>query len=154
MGMHADRRAWKLIDRNFQYGLAFRLLIASIALFLAGLVLVFAPSIYLLATTSDPRVLAETAEEFLLLHKRIWPAAIFCFAGAFAYCLLLSRRIAGPVYRINTVLEQLLRNERPERVTFRKNDWFQPTAELLERLAEKLLGSPGGRGTPPGGGGI
>jgi len=43
--MHADRRAWKLIDSNFQYGLAFRLLIASIALFLAGLVLVVAPAI-------------------------------------------------------------------------------------------------------------
>lgn len=150
MGKTADRRVWNLIDRKFQYGLAVRLLFASFLMFLAGLVLVFAPSIYLLATTSDPGVVEETAAEFLLLHKRIWPAAIFCFAGAFAYCLLLSRRIAGPVYRINAVLEQLLREERPERITFRKDDWFHPTAELLERLSGKLHGPPGKTG---GGGG-
>jgi len=149
---HPDRRCWKVIDRKFQYGLAFRLLFSAILLFLAGLVLVFSPSIFLLGTTSDPETLEKSATELLVLHKRIWPAALFCFAGVFIYCLFLSRRIAGPVYRINTVLEQLLRDERPTRITFRKNDWFHPTAELLERLSDKLHGPSRKDGETMGGG--
>ncbi len=142
MGYRPDRRAWSLIDRKFQYGLAFRLFIASALLSLAGLVLVFAPSVYHLGAATDPEILEKAAEEFLLLHKRVWPAVLLCFAGVFIYCIILSRRIAGPICRINAVLEQLLQDKRPGKVTFRKNDWFHPTASLLERLSSKLHGPP------------
>src|SRR5512134_2674296 len=112
--------------------MAWRLLLVVAAFFVAGIVLVFAPSAIVLATGNDPKALEPAAEEFLALHRRIWPAALFSFAGVFVYCLFYSHRIAGAVYRIDAVLRQLLRDEYPVRVQFRKGDYFQHTAQLLE----------------------
>ena len=135
-----DRRRSRIVDRPFQFGLAWRFLLVMAALFFAGILLVFAPSIYVLATTKDLESLEPAAMEFLLLHKRIWPAAILSFAGLFVYTLVFSHRIAGPVYRINSVLRQMLRGEFPEKVVFRGKDCFGETAELLTELSAKLSG--------------
>jgi hypothetical protein len=126
------------VDRKFQLGLAWRLLLVMTGFFVAGIVLAFAPSAVILSTGSDPRSLEAAAEEFLVLHRRIWPAALLSFAGVFAYCLLFSHRIAGPVHRIDAVLRQLLRDEYPPGVEFRKNDYFLTTAQLLSELSRKL----------------
>jgi hypothetical protein len=138
------------VDRQFQFGLAWRLLIVLVALFAAGILLVFAPSAYVLATRSDLSALEPAAAEFLILHRRIWPAALLSFAGLFVYALLFSHRIAGPVYRINAVLRLLLRNEYPETVRFREHDYFHPTAELLTELSRKLSGRPASPPPPEG----
>jgi len=155
VGERADRRRTRLVDRKFQFGMAWRLLLVVTGFFAAGIVLAFAPSAIVLATGSDPRSLEAAAEEFLVLHRRIWPAALLSSAGVFAYCLLLSHRIAGPVHRINAALRQMLRGETPAEIRFRKGDYFHPTAELLAELSRKLRG-PGsdaapGPGGPPGG---
>jgi hypothetical protein len=140
------RRCGTIVDRHFQFGLALRLLLVVTVFFLVGLALVFAPSFYLLASTNDPKALENAATEFLLLHKRIWPAAILSFAAVFVFALRFSHRIAGPVYRINAVLRQFLRDEYPERITFRKNDYFVSTAALLEQLSAKMKDGIGRRG--------
>ncbi|MBE0568974.1 MAG: hypothetical protein IH577_04795 [Deltaproteobacteria bacterium] len=133
-----NRRRSRLVDRQFQFRLAFRFLIAQTILFAGGILLVFLPSIYVLATTQDLKTLEPAAAELLVLHKRIWPAAALAFAGVFAYSLLISHRIAGPVYRINETLRLLLADEPVEQVKFREKDYFQPTAELLTELSRKL----------------
>ena len=155
MGEQADRRRTRLVDRKFQFGLAWRLLLVMTGFFAAGIVLVFAPSAIVLVTGSDLRSLELAAEEFLVLHRRIWPAALLSFAGVFVYCLLFSHRVAGPVYRINAALRRMLRGDPPAEVCFRKGDYFHPTAELLTELSRKLRG-PGsdaasGSGGPPDG---
>jgi hypothetical protein len=131
--------------------MAWRLALVVTGFFAAGIVLAFAPSAVVLTRGSDLRSLEAAAEEFLVLHRRIWPAAILSFAGIFAYCLIFTQRIAGAVYRIDAVLRQLLRDEYPARVRFRKGDCFQPTAQLLEELSRKLSEPRGGK--PPSGGG-
>jgi len=143
----ADRRRTRLVDRKFQFGLAWRLLLVVSGFFLAGIVLVFAPSAIELVTETDLKSLEPAAEEFLVLHRRIWPAALFSFAGVFLYCLLFSHRVAGPVHRINAALRQMLRGEPPAEVRFRKRDYFHPTAELLTQLSRKLRGP--GSDAPP-----
>jgi hypothetical protein len=90
------------------------------------------------------------AEEFLVLHRRIWPAAILTFAGVFAYCIVFSHRVAGPVYRINAVLRQILREETPGEIRFRKGDYFHSTAELLTELSRKMHGSGSAEAARPG----
>jgi hypothetical protein len=146
-----DRRRTRLVDRKFQFGLAWRLLLVMAVFFVAGIVLVFAPSVIILATGSDLKALEAAAEEFLVLHGRIWPAALLSFAGVFAYCLLFSHRIAGPVHRINAALRQMLQGKPPAQVRFRKGDYFHPTADLLTELCRKL--NSHGSGAPPGSGG-
>jgi len=130
--------------------MAVRLLLALTILSGAGIALAFAPSAYVLATTSDLKSLEPAAAEFLVLHQRLWPAAIITFAGIFVYAILFSHRIAGPVYRINAVLRALIDDRDPTVVKFRDGDCFQPTAALLKELSEKMRGSRQAAPTSPG----
>jgi hypothetical protein len=137
------------VDREFQFNLAWHYLLVT-ALFLgAGLVLVFAPSAYVLLTTDDLKSLEPAVTEFFVLHKRIWPAAFITLAGVFLYSLLIGHRIAGSMFRVNETLRQLLRDEFPESVRFRKSNYFHDTAKLLEglsgMLAGRRTGEPAGR---------
>ncbi len=128
-------------------GLALRLLLVLTILFAAGIALAFLPSIYVLATTNDLKSLEPAAAEFLVLHKRLWPAALLSLAGIFFYVITFSHRVAGPVFRINAILRALIEDRDPSVVTFRDGDYFQTTAALLKELSEKLRASR--RTTPP-----
>lgn len=129
--------------------MAWRMLLAFLLFFAIGIILVFAPSMSGLLLGADLGELEPAAQEFLILHRRIWPAVLFVLAGLFLYTAFLSHRIAGPIYRINEVLQALLRGEYPGSVRLRKGDHFHQTAELLERLSRQLAGQR--EGDPPGG---
>jgi hypothetical protein len=150
LGTVENRRRTRIVDRQFQLGLAARLLLVLTALFAAGIALAFAPSAYVLATTNDLKSLEPAAAEFLVLHRRLWPAAFLSFAGIFVYAIFFSHRIAGPVYRINAVLRALIDGRDPPAVKFRDGDYFLPTATLLGELAEKMRASRQGAPTRPG----
>jgi hypothetical protein len=150
LGTVENRRRTRIVDRQFQLGLAVRLLLVLTALFAAGIALAFAPSAYVLATTNDLKSLEPAAAEFLVLHRRLWPAAFLSFAGIFVYAIFFSHRIAGPVYRINAVLRALIDGRDPPAVKFRDGDYFLPTATLLGELAEKMRISREGAPTRPG----
>jgi hypothetical protein len=147
----------RLIDRSFQLELAWRLMIVYFLFFLGGLVIVFAPSMYRLATGSNLNKIEPAAREFLILHDRVWPAALFIFGGVFLYTLRFSHRIAGPIHKINSVLRKMLEGEYPDKVTLRRGDFFHTTAGLIERLSRKALqgedkGEDGGNGSRKAGG--
>jgi len=157
LGAVENRRRTRIVDRQFQLGLAVRLLLVLTILFAAGLVIAFAPSYYVLATTSDLKSLEPAAAEFLVLHERLLPAALISLAGIFLYAIFFSHRIAGPMYRINSILRALIEDREPPVVKFRDDDYFQPTADLLEELSEKMraarrIPTPRTGGDPPHGG--
>ncbi len=151
-----NRRKTRLVDRQFQFGLAWRMLLVFLLFFAIGILVVFAPSTIGLLTGADLAELEPAAEEFLILHRRIWPAVLIVLAGVFVYTLLFSHRIAGPIHRINQMLQMMLRGEYPGSITLRKGDHFRQTAELLERLSRQLArqreegapGRPAGAGDP------
>ena len=151
MGAVEDRRRTRIVDRQFQLGLAVRLLLVLTALFAAGIALAFLPSIYVLATTNDLKSLEPAAAEFLVLHKRLWPAALLSLAGIFLYVIFFSHRLAGPVHRINAILRALIEDREPPVVKFRDGDYFQPTAALLKELSEKMRASRRTTAPRPGG---
>ena len=154
MGAGEDRRRTRIVDRQFQLGLAVRLLLVLTILFAAGLVVAFAPSYYVLATTNDLKSLEPAAAEFLVLHKRLLPTALLSLAGIFLYAFFFSHRIAGPLYRVNAILRALIEDREPPVVKFRDDDYFQPTAALLKELSGKMRGArrtaaPHPEGDPP-----
>lgn len=135
-----NRRRSRLVDSRFQLGLAWRMLLVFLLFLFGGVVLVFAPSMIALFTGESLEALEPAAVEFLVLHKRMWPAVLFVLVGLAGYTVLLSHRIAGPIFRINSVLRKMLDGEFPPTVAFRRGDYFGETAELLERLSQKLSG--------------
>lgn len=145
MTQAVNRRRKGLVSRRFQVGLAWRFLIVFLVLFSCGMAMIFVPSLVGVATGVHLEELEGSAAELLILHRRIWPAALFVAVGMFLYTLWLSHRIAGPVYRINTVLRQLLDGNPPPGVGLRKGDFFHETAALLDELVrrgEESLPSP------------
>ena len=143
MGAGEDRRRERIVDRRFRLGLAVRLLLVLTILFATGLLLAFAPSYYVIATTNDLKSLEPAAAEFLVLHKRLLPAALFSLAGIFLYALFFSRRITGTVHGINAILRALIEDRDPPVVKFRDDDYFQSTAVLLKELSENMRASRG-----------
>ncbi len=139
MAYSVKRQRFRMIDREIQLGLAWRMMFAFILFLLAGVIVMFAPSMYRLAAGSKIDEL-QAAREFLILHTRIWPAVLVTLAGVFAYTLYFSQRIAGPIYRINATLKEMLEGESPEHVILRNGDYFQETADLLQALSRKLAG--------------
>ncbi len=150
-----NRRKGRLVNRQFQIGFAWRILLVFLLFFFLGIFLVFAPSMVGLFTGESLETLEPAANEFLILHQRIWPAVVIVLLGMFAYTIVVSHRIAGPIYRINDVLRSMIRGELPHTVTFRKGDYFQETAELLQTLADTLVagGRTGGGSGPQESGG-
>ena len=151
MGTVQQRRRTRIVDRQFQLGLAVRLLLVLAILFAVGLLLAFAPSYYVLATTNDLKSLEPAAAEFLVLHKRLLPAALLSLAGIFLYAIFFSRRITETFHGINAILRALIEGRDPPVVNFRGDDYFQPTASLLSELSEKLRASRGNTSPRPGG---
>lgn len=145
-----NRRRTKVVDGKFQFGIALRLILVLTGMLAAGIVFAFAPSFYVLATTDDLKSLEPASVEFLLLHRRLWPAVLLSFVGIFVYSLYFSHRIAGPLYRFNSVLRALLEDREPEVLKIREGDYFGETAALLERLAKKIGASRNGAPTRSG----
>jgi len=155
LGAVEDRRRTRIVDRKFQLGLTVRLLLVLTILFAVGLLLAFAPSYYVLATTNDLKTLEPAAAEFLVLHKRLLPAALLSLAGISIYAIFsaifFSHRIAGPLHRINAILKALIEDRDPPVEKFRDDDYFQPTAALLKELSEKMRAARGSTAPRTGG---
>jgi signal transduction histidine kinase len=132
-----------MVNRELQFGLAWRMMIAYLLFLFIGIALMFAPSMLRLATGSKIEELAPAAREFLILHNRIWPAVLVTLAGVFLYTLFISHRIAGPIYRINATLKKMQEGEYPDKVSLRNGDFFHETAELLQDLSRKLAAEQG-----------
>lgn len=132
------RQRFRLVDKQYQFGLAWRMLGAFLLFFIIGIILVFAPSVFRLLTGATLTELEPASQEFLILHDRIWPAVLFVLVGMFLYTLWFSHRIAGPIYRINSVLQTMMKGEYPKRVALRKGDHFHSTVDLLEALSRQL----------------
>jgi len=138
------RSKFRLINKNVQLGLAWRMMFAFTFFLIVGIALMFAPSMFRIAAGSKVDEM-QAAREFLILHTRIWPAVLVTLGGVFAYTLYFSQRIAGPIYRINATLKKMTKGEYPRDVTLRRKDFFMETADLLQSLSRKLAGKQTGK---------
>jgi methyl-accepting chemotaxis protein len=77
---------------------------------------------------------AAAATQLLALHARFWPAFTVVAATFIAHQLIVSHRIAGPLYRIRQVLRSLARGELPPEVRLRKRDMLTEEADELNAL--------------------
>ena len=85
-------------------------------------------------------ILACSTGAFLVVrlsHKWFWSAILLFVAGTFV-SLWVSRKITGPLYRLEQHLEQILSGAvEGKPLKFRENDHLEHLAELLNQLAAK-----------------
>lgn len=135
----------QILIENFQY----RLLAANLIYFFA-ILLIFAAALFLpLIIHLESAALSwvekqEPASQFLSLHTRLWPAIFVVFVLLAIHSLVVSHRIAGPLYRLRSVLKAVAKGDLSVRATIRKNDYLATEAdavnELIAALTRKITG--------------
>jgi nitrogen fixation/metabolism regulation signal transduction histidine kinase len=62
------------------------------------------------------------------------PAFVLSLVGG----ILISHRVAGPIFRLKKVLAQISNGEAPSSIQMRKNDYLRELIPLLKAIAEKI----------------
>ena len=131
------RRRKKVINPRYQLQSAFSW---AISLFVYSLILgfiIFYPlsqELYFAVTAAEK---ARISELIMTLHKRIWPAVFMVSVLVWLQVILVSHRVAGPVYRLEKDVEELLNGNFSGRMKLRRSDQF---ANELERTFNGLAG--------------
>lgn len=85
----------------------------------------------------------ELLERYLLTTEKlllIGSILIIIFSGLLlaTIALLHSHRVAGPLYRIEKILEEMKEGKNPGKITLRKGDRVERLAELLEEVGKVI----------------
>ncbi|MEZ5285018.1 MAG: prepilin-type N-terminal cleavage/methylation domain-containing protein [Vicinamibacterales bacterium] len=114
--------------------------LAATTVLLSGFaVVLFGPSVYDLLWGTEHEQL-EAATLFLQLHHRLWPSLLALGAAFVALTLVLSHRVAGPLYRFRVVFEAVTRGELWVRTQIRRKDYPREEGAALTRMVVSLRG--------------
>lgn len=141
------RRRIKLIRPSLQLKLIFVFLGMSASSMLLQFIL-FMGSMTEVATLlpNDGLVLVESMPA--VLYRTLLVSFIVFLPLMFMVGVLVTFRIAGPVYRFEQYLKQVIRGERPGDCRLRKGDELWDICELINRATEPLRVSDGSADSP------
>jgi methyl-accepting chemotaxis protein len=112
---------------------------------LFGAVLILAYLFFLIASvlltpnfSPTPNAGRESANQFIMLAERFWPAFAASFFAALAFGLFLTRRLAGPLYRFEQTIKSILKGDLSIRIRLREKDEFQDLALLLNQAIVEI----------------
>lgn len=146
MNQRRYKRKIYIVDPDFQYGLIRK--IAAIAVLIIIMSLSFMVSVYYLygdvqieVAQPDPFALEETVSTLpqqVSLIKLLWPVLFICLLVTlifiFLFGVIISHRMAGPIYRAKRTLEEMALGDLRGDVRFRKKDDFKSLAESINSL--------------------
>jgi methyl-accepting chemotaxis protein len=84
----------------------------------------------------DERV--SSAEALLLIDRRVLPFCLPLLLLLFVHSVLISHRIAGPLYRFGAILRSLAAGDLSMRVRIRQHDYLQDECALLDAAVDTL----------------
>ncbi len=78
------------------------------------------------------------AAEMLMLSETVWVAVPILFFGSLIFSLIITRRIAGPLYRLERSMQQWSRGNLSWRIAFRPSDRLDELAETANHALENI----------------
>jgi methyl-accepting chemotaxis protein len=135
-----NRRRRLLVGRIQHRFLAFQ--VAYFLVFAAVFATVtFGPLVIdLLDRTTPPLERAAAAEQFLALHRRVWPSLALVLLLFVFHSLLVSHRFAGPLLRFRKTFERVEAGDLTAQVVLRRHDYLKPEASALDGMVAGLRG--------------
>ena len=138
-------RTYKRRIRLIRPGLQLRLILTFLGVACLALTLQF---ILFMSALSEAAV--ALPNDGLLLMERINGVLLGVFLTSFGLLLptlfgiglVMTHRVAGPIYRVEVFFNQLIRRERPRPIHLRENDELKQLAELINRATESLREEP------------
>ena len=132
--MSQPRRQKKFIDACVQGALARRIIFHWLVFLAVGALVAF-----ILQVLSDPfRPLTAHAQEMWWAHGPFLLVMAFLLPVFVVDTIKLSHRFAGPVYALRRALREIAQGEEPQRLKFRKHDFWHGLAEDYNDLLVKL----------------
>ena len=86
---------------------------------------------------SSPHVQAA-AREFLWLHTRLWPPLFGAFILLVLHNILVTHRVAGPLYRFRRHLKAVGDGDLSSPMRVRRTDYLKQEAEVINDMVESL----------------
>jgi hypothetical protein len=138
MSGKTHKRRQILVDGELQIGMSVHLVGWLYFYVVSFALLANAGSLW--SVISEPET--EAAYDEAVRHMQwftqftVMPLAL-TFVCVAAHSLVFTHRIAGPIYRIRTVLRDMAQRKLPTRpVTLREKDYFKPVADELTKVIE------------------
>jgi methyl-accepting chemotaxis protein len=78
------------------------------------------------------------AAEMLMLSETVWVAVPVLFFGAVIFSLVLTRRVAGPLYRLDESIQKWAKGNLSWRMGFRASDRLDELAETANQALESI----------------
>ncbi len=78
------------------------------------------------------------ADEMLLLSKTVWVAVPVLFFGSVIFSLVVTRRVAGPLYRLDESIQQWAKGNLRWRMKFRSSDRLDDLAVTANQALENI----------------
>ncbi len=134
------RRRQILLDK-LQYRLLTLTLVHSVIILAIMAAVVFLPPMIQLENRTLPMVEKEkAANEFLTLHARVWPAFFIVLVALGIHSVVVSHRIAGPLYRFRRIFEALGAGDLSVVAAIRRRDYLWKEAEAINQMITSLGG--------------
>jgi methyl-accepting chemotaxis protein len=136
--MNFQKRRNYFIEKRFQlkYSILTMLLLLSFSFIF--IIIIFAP--YMLTLYFDYPLVEKTeaARAILLLHAKVWPGigAVILLFGVIS--ILISHKVAGPLYRLKKTLAEVTAGNLNVVVKLRKWDDLKDLADHLNILIDEL----------------
>ena len=137
--MKLFRRRKLLVDGNLQ----FRIIAASLC-YVAFYVFMmaaatFIPLIFEMRSLDPNSHRAYLlANSFIYLHRHVWHIALLVLLAVCIHSLLLSHKVAGPLYRFRHIFRALAAGTVPSRKQLRKGDYLQSEMKLINEMLDSL----------------
>ncbi len=129
--------------RVFVHNLQKHLLVVNLIYFFTLLLIfvtvLFVPIIIEMESASlSPEKAQEAANQFLILHTRAWPAIATIFILMIAHSFIVSHRIAGPLFRLRSILKMIQEGDLSTQVTIRRHDYLLEEVNIMNEMIVAL----------------
>ena len=132
------RRRRILIDALQYRLLAVNLLYVCVFLLLFVGLLFGPPTGALLGGSVSPEIREDAARLFLALDERVWVPLLLLLVGLTAHSVLVSHRIAGPLYQFRRLFGELRDGRVRVRATLRKRDYLRKEATAFNEMVVSI----------------
>ncbi len=80
----------------------------------------------------------EVATQYLMFQQLIWPPLVLLFVILCVGTVIFTHRIAGPLYRLRSVLKTIGEGNLSVQATIRKHDYLHEEADCINEMIESL----------------
>lgn len=88
------------------------------------------------STSWDQKMVASS--QFLALHSRLWPAMAVLFVLVAIHIVIVSHRVAGPLYQFRKAFRAVAEGDVRRRVAIRKNDYLTKEMAAINEMLSSI----------------